>query len=57
MGNRDMNDDSGIGLGIDDSLLDEQGVKEARKFNKSDWFMSSDPVEGGTAGGQVGVAA
>ena len=57
IGNRDMNDDSGIGLGIDDSMLDEQGVKEARKFNKSDWFMSSDPVEGGTAGGQVGVVA
>lgn len=48
-----LNDDSGIGLGIDDSVLDEQGMKEARKFNKSDWFMSSDPVEG--VG--VGVAA
>ena len=35
-------DDSGIDLGID---IDMEAEKEARKFNKKDWFLSSDPAE------------
>lgn len=48
-----LHDDSGIGMGIDeehehahdaDAL---EAEKEAKKFNKRDWFLSSDPVEPG----------
>ena len=35
-------DDSGIDLGLD---VDAESEKEARKFNKRDWLLSSDPVE------------
>ena len=35
-------DDSGIDLGLD---VDVEGEKEARRFNKKDWFLSSDPVD------------
>ena len=35
-------DDSGIDLGLD---VDIEAEKEARKFNKKDWFLSSDPVD------------
>ena len=35
-------DDSGIDLGLD---IDVEAEKEARRFNKKDWFLSSDPVD------------
>jgi len=35
-------DDSGIDLGLD---VDAESEKEARKFNKRDWLLSSDPAE------------
>lgn len=35
-------DDSGIDLGLD---VDIEAEKEARKFNKRDWLLSSDPVD------------
>ncbi|KAJ9612421.1 hypothetical protein H2200_004018 [Cladophialophora chaetospira] len=35
-------DDSGIDLGLD---VDVEGEKEARRFNKKDWFLSSDPAD------------
>ena len=35
-------DDSGIDLGLD---LDTEAEKEARKFNKRDWLLSSDPAD------------
>lgn len=35
-------DDSGIDLGLD---VDTEAEKEARKFNKRDWLLSSDPAE------------
>ena len=47
-----VGDDSGIDLGMD---VDHEGVTEAKKFNKRDWFLSSDPVEGGGLG--LGVTA
>ena len=47
-----VGDDSGIDLGMD---VDMEGVDQAKRFNKRDWFLSSDPVEGGGAG--VGVTA
>lgn len=44
-----LHDDSGIGMGIEEhSGLDADALeaeKEAKKFNKRDWFLSSDPVE------------
>ena len=44
-----LHDDSGIGMGIDEHHgLDPDALeaeKEAKKFNKRDWFLSSDPVE------------
>ena len=43
-GNNSMVDDSGIDLGIDVDDHDES-LKEARKFNKRDWLLSSDPVD------------
>ena len=46
-----LHDDSGIGMGIDENHdLDADALeaeKEAKKFNKRDWFLSSDPVEPG----------
>lgn len=48
-----LHDDSGIGLGIDEDhehVHDPDALeaeKEAKKFNKRDWFLSSDPVEPG----------
>lgn len=36
-----MNDDSGIDLGLD---IDAEAVGEAKKFDRRDWFLSSDPV-------------
>ncbi|KAK5230068.1 hypothetical protein LTR72_001603 [Exophiala xenobiotica] len=35
-------DDSGIDLGLD---IDIEAEKEARKFNKRDWLLSSDPAD------------
>lgn len=35
-------DDSGIDLGLD---VDTEAEKEARKFNKRDWLLSSDPAD------------
>ncbi|KIX93681.1 uncharacterized protein Z520_10587 [Fonsecaea multimorphosa CBS 102226] len=35
-------DDSGIDLGLD---VDIEAEKEARKFNKRDWLLSSDPAD------------
>ncbi|KAK6365249.1 hypothetical protein LTS17_011482 [Exophiala oligosperma] len=35
-------DDSGIDLGLD---IDVEAEKEARKFNKRDWLLSSDPAD------------
>ena len=47
-----LHDDSGIGMGIDEHHdLDADALeaeKEAKKFNKRDWFLSSDPVEPGS---------
>lgn len=44
-----LHDDSGIGMddhsGLDADALEAE--KEAKKFNKRDWFLSSDPVEPG----------
>jgi len=45
-----LHDDSGIGMTIDEHVggLDADALeaeKEAKKFNKRDWFLSSDPVE------------
>jgi hypothetical protein len=37
-----IHDDSGIDLGLD---IDAEAEKEAKKFNKRDWLLSSDPVE------------
>lgn len=36
------NDDSGIDLGLD---VDVEAEKEARRFNKRDWLLSSDPAD------------
>ena len=44
-------DDSGIDLGLD---VDTEAEKEARKFNKRDWLLSSDPADGGIG---LGVTA
>jgi regulatory factor X, other len=46
-------DDSGIGLGLE---VDTEAAGEARKFNKKDWFLSSDPIDGPVGVG-MGVAA
>ncbi|KAK5079712.1 hypothetical protein LTR70_006464 [Exophiala xenobiotica] len=47
-----LHEDSGIGMGIDEHHdLDADALeaeKEAKKFNKRDWFLSSDPVEPGS---------
>lgn len=43
-----LHEDSGIGMGLDDQHVDNDAMeaeKEAKKFNKRDWFLSSDPVE------------
>lgn len=46
-----LHDDSGIGMGVDENsghVEDADALeaeKEAKKFNKRDWFLSSDPVE------------
>ncbi len=37
-----VHDDSGIDLGLD---VDTEAEKEARKFNKRDWLLSSDPAD------------
>ncbi|RMZ91988.1 hypothetical protein DV736_g769, partial [Chaetothyriales sp. CBS 134916] len=50
-----MGDDSGIGLDLDDQDHDEN-LKEARKFNKRDWLLSSDPVDS-QAGVGLGLTA
>ncbi|RMZ85983.1 hypothetical protein DV737_g217, partial [Chaetothyriales sp. CBS 132003] len=50
-----LGDDSGIGLDIDDQDHDEN-LKEARKFNRRDWLLSSDPVDG-QAGVGLGLTA
>ena len=47
-------DDSGIALEADDDDHDE-GMREARKFNKRDWLLSSDPVD--VQGVGLGVTA
>ncbi|KIW71621.1 hypothetical protein PV04_03763 [Phialophora macrospora] len=39
-------DDSGIDLGLDVEV-DVDAEKEARRFNKKDWFLSSDPADSG----------
>ena len=55
-GNNSMVDDSGIDLGIDGEDHDhDEGLKEARKFNKRDWLLSSDPVD--VQGVGLGVVA
>lgn len=48
-----LHEDSGIGMVIDEHVtgLDTdtmEAEKEAKKFNKRDWFLSSDPVEPGS---------
>jgi regulatory factor X, other len=53
-GRAGINDDSGIDLGLD---IDPDGEREARKFNKKDWLLSSDPPEGGLSLAMGGVAA
>lgn len=50
----EVHDDSGIGLGMD---IDPEAAGEARKFNRKDWFMSSDPVDGPGMGAGMGVTA
>lgn len=43
-----LHEDSGIGMGLDDHHADNDAIeaeREAKKFNKRDWFLSSDPVE------------
>ena len=47
-----MHDDSGIDLGMD---VDHEAIGEAKKFNKRDWFLSSDPAD--AIGVGLGVAA
>ncbi|RMD41457.1 hypothetical protein DV735_g3655, partial [Chaetothyriales sp. CBS 134920] len=51
-----MADDSGIGLDLDDQDHDIENLKEARRFNKRDWLLSSDPVDGQAAVG-LGLTA
>lgn len=44
-----LHEDSGIGMGLEEHhSLDADALeaeREAKKFNKRDWFLSSDPVE------------
>lgn len=44
------NDDSGIDLGLD---IDPEAEKEAKRFNKRDWLLSSDPADAGIGVGVV----
>jgi hypothetical protein len=41
-GQAELHDDSAIDLGLE---VDADAEKEARKFNKKDWFLSSDPAD------------
>ena len=50
-----IGDDSGIDLGMDVDVDHELAVTEAKKFNKRDWFLSSDPPE--VIGVGLGVTA
>lgn len=57
-----LHDDSGIGMGIDEHVtgLDAdtlEAEKEAKRFNKRDWFLSSDPVEPGSHGAVVALGS
>lgn len=50
-----LHDDSGIDLGITHDVDPDaiEAEREAKKFNKRDWFLSSDPVEPQPATGMV----
>ncbi|KAK5944663.1 hypothetical protein PMZ80_001863 [Knufia obscura] len=52
-----LHEDSGIGMGVDEHHdLDADAMeaeREAKKFNKRDWFLSSDPVEPGASATMV----